>query len=195
MCPQDTGPEGLNPASRARVRFRSYTPIMPTARIKSGFGRLACALALTLGVAFAPAQTIPAPKLDLIKQATAAMKLDQRIRGLVAQRVDARVEQLRLDHPGLSDSLASVARSIIAAVYEENLEGRDGLMFKVYSVLDRRLTDEDLKFAVNFKGSDQGKRYRELIPRVVAESLEAGRLWVDRLEPEVRKRLEARLRL
>lgn len=173
----------------------SYNPIMPTTCVKSGFGILACMLALMLGAIPAQAQSIAAPKLDLIKQATAAMKLDQRIRGLVAQRVDARVEQLRLEHPGLSDSLAGEARSTIAAVYEENLEGREGLMFKVYSVLDRRLSEDDLKFAVNFKSSDQGKRYRELVPRVVSESLEAGRLWADRLEPEIGRRLEMRLRL
>lgn len=142
----------------------------------------------------ASAQNIPGPKLDLIKQATAAMKLDQRIQGLVHQRVDAEVEEFRLDNPGLPDSVAREARVVIARVYAENLEGRDGLMPRVYAVLNRHLTEDDLKFAVNFRGSDQGRRYRELVPRVVAESLEAGRVWAENLEPEVRRRLEAVLR-
>ncbi len=143
-------------------------------------------LAVTTGVS---AQNIPAPKLDLIKRATAAMKLDQRIHALVRQHVDARMETFRLDNPGLPDSAAREARAVIAGVYAENLSGRDGLMPRVYAVLDRHLTEEDLRFAVDFSGSDQGRRYRERAPRVVAESLEAGRAWSERLEPEVRRRL------
>ncbi len=140
------------------------------------------------------ARNIPAPKLDLIRNATAAMKLDQRIHGLVRQQVDARTEAFRIDNPGVSDSLVRIARVLIADVYADNLEGRDGLMPRVYAVLDRHLTEDDLRFAVNFSGSDQGRRYRELAPRVVAESLEAGRAWSQSLEPEIRRRLHAALR-
>jgi len=155
---------------------------------------LTLALAVLLAAFPTPAQSIPGPKLDLIKQAMAAMKIDQRIQGLVHQRIETRVEALRLENPELSDSLVAEARAVITSVYRENLEGRDGLMFKVYSVLDRRLTEDDLKFAVNFKGSDQGKRYREMVPRIVSESLEAGRLWSESLEPEIRGRLKGVLR-
>src|SRR5690606_26106779 len=106
----------------------------------------------------ATAQSIPAPKLDLIKRAAAAMKLDQRIHGLVRQQVESRVDAFRIDNPGAPDSLVATARTLIAGVYAENLEGRNGLMPRVYTVLDRHLTEEDLRFAVNFSGSDQGRR-------------------------------------
>lgn len=153
-----------------------------------------CLLAVGVAVVAVAAQNISAPKLDLIKRAMNVMKLDQRIHGLVRQQVEARVEVIRLDNPGLPDSLAQEARTLIADVYAENLEGRDGLMSRVHAVLDRHLTEEDLRFAVNFSGSDQGRRYRERVPRVVAESLEAGRVWSERLEPEIRRRLETALR-
>lgn len=161
-------------------------------------GRVVAALVLPallllpagLGTAFG--QNIPAPKLERIKQAVSAMKLDARIGGLVAQRVEAKVEDLRLRHPGLNDSLAAEARTVIARVYQENLEGPRGLMPRVYAVLDRHLTADDLRFASDFKNSDHGKRYRELVPRVVNESLEAGRRWSEELEPEIRARLRAR---
>jgi hypothetical protein len=171
-----------------RTARREKATVRPEAR------RVIAAALFIAGVSSAEAQHIPAPKLELIKQATTAMNLDQRIRGLVAQRVEADVEDLRLRNPALSDSLAGVARAVIRSVYDEHLHGRDGLMSKVYAVLDRRLTEDDLKFAVNFKNSDQGKRYREVVPRVVQESLEAGRLWSERLEPEINRRLEDRLR-
>lgn len=152
-------------------------------------------LFLLLAVAAgAGAQNIPAPKLDLIKRAMTAMKLDRQIHALVNQQVDTRVEAFRLDNPDLPDSVLRQARAEIASVYAAHLEGRDGLMPRVYAVLDRHLTEEDLRFAVAFSGSDQGRRYRERAPRVVAESLEAGRAWSGRLEPDIGRRLEAVVR-
>jgi hypothetical protein len=141
-----------------------------------------------------PAATIPAPKLDLIKQAMSAMKLDARIQGLVHQRVDARMQRLRIDNPGLTDSVLAEMRAEVTAVHISRLEGADGLLPRVYDILDKRLTEEDLRFAVNFRGSDQGKRYRELVPRIVQEATDAGRDWADGLEPEIKRRLEARFR-
>jgi hypothetical protein len=114
---------------------------------------------------------------------------------LVDQRVESEVQSLRLANPGLSDSLAAEARGIIAGVYAENMAGRDGLLPQVYAVLDRHLTESDLKFASDFRGSDQGKRYRELVPRVVKESLAMGHDWAERLEPVIRRRLEERLKI
>jgi hypothetical protein len=151
-----------------------------------------CAL---LGLTVAHGQNIPAPKLDLIKQAVSAMKLDVRIQGLVAQRVEARLQTIRLEYPEIQDSLLAEARGVIAGVYTANMETRDGLLSRVYSVLDRHLSAEDLKFATDFRSSDQGKRYRELVPRIVQESLTAGHDWAERLEPEIRRRLEERVRL
>jgi hypothetical protein len=157
-------------------------------------GALAILWVLTAGIVMASAQTISAPKLELIKQAMAAMKIDQRIEGLVRQRIEAKVAALKIANPGLSDSLVALARAHITDTYEAHLDTRDGLLTRIHVVLDRRLTEDDLKFAVNFKGSDHGKRYRELVPRVIAESVEAGRLWSDALEPTIQSRLQAALR-
>jgi hypothetical protein len=172
----------------------TVTPRREGRRAPSRAAWAAWLLSCGLAAVMASAQGIPAPKLELIRQATVAMKIDQRIHGLIRQRVDARVAALRIDNPGLSDSLAAAARVVVAAAYASRVEGRDGLMARVHAVLDRHLTEEDLKFAVNFKGSDQGKRYRELAPRVVAESVEAGRVWGESLEPEIRRRLEETFR-
>ena len=154
------------------------------------YGLLAAGFLLLATVA--SAQHIPAPKLDLIRQAMAAMNLDSRIEGMVAHQVDGRVQRLRIENPDAPDSLVAEARDIIAAVYAANLDGPRGLMPRVYAIIDRRLTEEDLRFAVNFRGSDQGRRYRELMPRVVQESLDASRDWLQRQEPEIGRRLHAR---
>jgi len=144
--------------------------------------------------AFSARAEVPAPKLELIKQAMAAMKVDARVHGLVAARVEGRIQAIRARNPGISDSLLAVARSAVAGAYADHLEGPDGLFPRVYAVLDRRLGPDDLRFVIDFQGSDQGRRYREMVPRIVAESVEEGRLWAERREPEVRRRLEERLR-
>lgn len=147
---------------------------------------------LAFPAGLAQARDIPAPKLERIRQAMAAMKVDARIEAMVAQHVEARVQRLRSANPDAPDTLFHEARSVIHAVHAERLEGRDGLFPRVHGVLDRLLTDEDLRFVTDFRGSDQGRRYRELLPRVVQESLDAGRDWARRLEPEVDRRLEER---
>jgi hypothetical protein len=148
---------------------------------------------VSLSSSFASAE-IPAPKLELIKQAMASMKIDARVRGLVAARVEARTQAIRASNPGLSDSLLDVARGATASVYSENMDGPDGLFPRVHAVLDRRLSADDLKFILDFHGSDQGRRYKEMAPRIVAECVEEGRSWAERLEPEIRARLEATFR-
>jgi hypothetical protein len=137
---------------------------------------------------------IPAPKLELIRQAIVAMKIDLRIQDIVYQRVETKALAIAMDNPEVSDTMLNEIRGTIAGVYAENMEGRDGLMPRVCAVLDRRLTEDDLRFAVDFRGSDQGKRFRELVPRVVFDISEAGRAWGERLEPVITRRLEDRFR-
>lgn len=166
-------------------------PINPMNRVRPGI----ILAFVAIFAAWVPSGAeIPAPKLELMKQAMASMRLDQRIHGMVAHRVELRLKGVLDENPGLSDSLASEVRGVIAEVYAVNLEGRNGLMPRVYAVLDRHLTEEDLRFAVNFRESDQGRRYREKVPRVVNESLETGRDWAERLEPDIRRRLEVAFR-
>ena len=134
----------------------------------------------------------------------AAMKLDQKIEGMIHAKAVARAQKIRIENPEdpevtpedslLPDSAFADARNIIAQVYQENRGGRDGLDMQVYAVFDRYLSEDDLKFVANFNGSDNGKRYREVAPRIVSECLQVGQNWSERLEPEIRRRLEERFR-
>jgi hypothetical protein len=142
----------------------------------------------------ASAAEIPPRKLSLIREAMTAMKLDAKIQGMIDGKVEARTQKVRIENPGLSDSVAHEIRATIREVYAENRGGREGLDNQVYAVFDRHLSEEDLRFATNFQASDNGKRYREVAPRIVNESVDAGQRWVERLEPEIRRRLEYRFR-
>lgn len=144
------------------------------------------------GAAFAA--DIPPRKLALIREAMTAMKLDLKIQGMIDAKTEARAQKVRIDNPGLSDSVGHEIRATIREVYAENRTGREGLDNQVHAVFDKYLSEEDLKFATNFQASDNGKRYREVAPRIVNESVQAGQRWAERLEPEIRRRLEHRFR-
>ena len=94
----------------------------------------------------------------------------------------------------MKTSAAEKARGVIRGAYAEERQGRDGLDAKVYAVFDRHLTEEDLEFVTNFRASDNGKRYREVAPRIVNECVDAGLRWAERLEPRIRERLGEALR-
>ncbi len=157
--------------------------------------RVAGFLALGLSLWAVSRAELSGPKLDLIRKAMTAMKVDARVDALVAARVENKAQAIRAMNPDLPESLLAEARAAMAEVYARNLHGgRDGLFPRIYAVLDHRLSTDDLRFVVDFKGSDQGRRYRELVPRLVNECLEEERAWAERLEPDVRSRLETVLR-
>jgi hypothetical protein len=137
---------------------------------------------------------IPARKLSLIREAMTAMKLDHKIQGMIDAKAEARTQKIRIENPELSDSLVQEVRLMVREVYAENRARREGLDNQVYAVFDRHLTEEDLKFATRFQSSDNGKRYREVAPRIVNESVGVGHRWAEKLEPEIRRRIEERFR-
>jgi hypothetical protein len=157
--------------------------------------RLSILLLVTvLALAFAAGADVPPRKVELIRQAMTAMKLDQKIQGMIDAKIAARVQKIRIENPEVNDSVAGAIRETVALVYSENREGRDGLDRRVLEVFDRHLSEADLRFVANFNGSDNGKRYREVAPRIVSECLQAGQFWSERLEPELRRRLESSFR-
>ena len=166
-------------------------------RGKFGGFATACAvvlLFLNASLVSVLAADIPARKLSLIREAMTAMKLDLKIQGMINAKADARTQKIRIDNPALPDSLVPEIRATIAEVYAENRGGREGLDAQVYAVFDRHLTEEDLKFVGSFNASDNGKRYREVAPRIVNESVGVGQRWSESLEPEIRRRLQERFR-
>ncbi len=147
---------------------------------------------LLLGAIVAPAQDasrIPPQKLDMIKDAMASMRLDDRIQSMVDQQIDIKARRIANDNPDLTEDEVRVVRRTIAGVYAANMRGRGGLMDRVHVIFDRYFTEEDLRFAVRFRDSDGGRRYRDLAPRAVHDAMDAGMRWSEELEPEIRRRL------
>ena len=135
---------------------------------------------------------IPRQKLALIEKAMDAMRLKPRIEGMIDNVATVKVKRIQNDNPGISDSVLTEVRDVIRRVYRENMDGREGLYPRVYAIFDKYLTEDDLKFAVNFNASDAGQRYSKVAPRIAQESVELGKKWTDKLEPEILSRLKDR---
>lgn len=144
-----------------------------------------------MGILAAHASGIPGTKLEMIQEAMEAMRLDDNIQSMVDREVDRRTRRIAGDNPELTEEEVREVRRVIADVHAARMHGRGGLMPRVHAVFDRYFTEEDLRFAVRFPGSDGGRRYRELVPRAVHDAMDAGRRWSEDLDLEIRRRLRA----
>jgi hypothetical protein len=153
--------------------------------VLKGVAALLCAFAAVF------AREVPPQKIELIRSAMESMQLDRKIQGMIDHRVEGRVQRLKADNPGLSDSTAAAARAVIRETYAEERQARDGLDARVYAVFDKHLTESDLRFAKNFNASDNGKRYREVAPRIVEECVREGTRWANEVDYAVRRKLQA----
>jgi hypothetical protein len=149
------------------------------------------AVALLIGaLSTAIASDIPGEKLALIQKAMEVMRVKSRMDGFIGKIVSAKVKRIQKDNPGVSDSMMMEIQTVINGVYRENLDGVEGLYPKLYQVVDKYLSDDDLKFVMNYNASDGGQRYSKVAPRVIQESGEIERKWSNKLEPVIMERLK-----
>lgn len=136
---------------------------------------------------------IPKQKIALIQKSMDVMHVKSKMDSFIEKTVTVKAQRIRNDNPdSISDSLLREIRSIISGVYQDHLDGNDGLYPQLYTVVDRYLTDDDLKFVMNYNASDGGQRYAKVAPRIVHDALEIEKKWSDRLESVIREKLKDR---
>ena len=136
---------------------------------------------------------IPKQKIALIQKAMEVMHVKSKMDGFIEKTVTVKAQRIRNDNPdSVSDSLLKEIRSVISRVYQDRLDGDEGLYHQLYTVVDRYLTDDDLKFVMNYNASDGGQRYAKVAPRIVHDALEIEKKWSDQLESVIREKLEDR---
>ena len=153
------------------------------------------AAALLIGaLSIAIASDIPREKLALIQKAMEVMHVKSKMDGFIGKIVSAKVKRIQKDNPGVSDSMLVEIQAVINGVYRENLDGGDGLYAKLYQVVDKYLSDDDLKFVMNYNASDGGQRYSKAAPKVIQEAGEIERKWSNKLEPVIMARLKGKFK-
>jgi hypothetical protein len=151
-------------------------------------------LTLLVALSFAHSSDIPQEKLDLIQKAMQVMRVESRMDAFIARTVAVKVKRVQNDNPGISDSSVSEVQKIISEVYQENLDTLDGLYPQLYEVVDKYLTEDDLKFVVNYNGSDGGQRYSKLAPQIIQEASLVESKWNQKLQPIIRQMLQERFK-
>jgi len=136
---------------------------------------------------------IPKQKIALIQKAMEVMHVKSKMDGFIEKTVSVKAQRIQNDNPdSVSDSLLREIRSIISRVYQDHLDGNEGLYPQLYTVVDHYLTDDDLKFVMNYNASDGGQGYAKVAPRIVRDALEIEKKWSDQLEPVIREKLADR---
>ena len=145
------------------------------------------------GFSIAYCGDIPKQKKALIEKAMEAMHVKAKMDGFIGKVVAVKAQRIRNDNPdSVSDSLLTEIRNAISTVYQDNLNGNEGLYPQLYAVVDKYLTDDDLKFVMNYNASDGGQRYAKVAPRIVQEAGEVERKWSEKLEPVIAGKLKDR---
>ena len=134
---------------------------------------------------------VPKAKLALIEQAIVAMKLKPKVIQFIDKLAIIETKKILLGNPTLADSNHLKIKSTISQIYLEHLEGNSGLYYRIYGVLDKYLSEEDLQFVVHFNSSDGGKRYSQVLSRMLVESGEAENNWATELKPLILQKLRS----
>jgi hypothetical protein len=149
------------------------------------------ALPLLFGaLLLAHADSIPQEKLALIQKAMQVMQVESRMNAFVGRVVAVKVKRIQNDNPGISDSVVNEVQKVISEVYLANLDTVDGLYPQLYQVVDTYLTEDDLKFVVNYNGSDGGQRYAKLAPQIIQNASRVESNWNAKLQPVIRQKLK-----
>ena len=144
-----------------------------------------------ISTALIHASNIPPRKIALIQKAMDVMHLRSKMDGFINRIVTVKVQRIKNDNPDASDSTISQVHDVIAGVYNENLDGNDDALYpQLYEVVDKYLTEDDLKFVMNYNASDGGQRYAKLAPRVIQEASDVEKKWNDALAPIIKQRVK-----
>ena len=128
--------------------------------------------------------------MDLIEQAADVTQLKSKINDLIKNKVSIETKRIKNDNPGTPDSISQRISEIIEGVYLENLDGNNGLYGKLYHVFDKYLSEQDLKFVINFHSSDRGQKFSKVISQIIKECVVIEKDWSDQLKPTIEGRLK-----
>ena len=142
-----------------------------------------------VGINLILAKEINKEKLSLIEKMMETLNMKSQMAQLAGNMISIQVDQITKKNPGISDSLRYEIKKTIADVFMEGMEGKEGLYNKLYGVYDKYLNENDLKAIIAFYSSDVGKKFVELSPQMMQESIQLGKIWGENLSPIITDRL------
>jgi hypothetical protein len=104
---------------------------------------------------------------------------------------NATLDMMKRNNPGMSDKVVAAAKDELQKIMAEKVPV---LMEQIVPVYAKHFTSEEIKGLIAFYRTPLGAKMIHETPLIVAETSKVGEAWGRGLEPEIRQRLEARMK-
>ena len=101
---------------------------------------------------------------------------------------------LRASRPDIPERALAVLDRELVELFSENISVSGGLMDQVIPIYDKYFTDQEIRELLAFYETPVGRKAVLVLPKVVDESMMAGRRWGQSLAPEIETRVLTALR-
>jgi uncharacterized protein len=102
-------------------------------------------------------------------------------------------QALKASRPEVPDRALEVMDRELMALFSEKMAAPGGLMDQVIPVYHKYFTHQEIRELLDFYQTPIGKKAIMVLPRVVSDSMVAGRRWGESLGPEIETRVRAAL--
>lgn len=125
--------------------------------------------------------------IELLLKTTGALNIGQQFADVVVQ---SNLKVLKDNHPDIPEATLNLVSNEIRNVIAENLPG---LRERIIPIYHNQYSGAEIKQLLQFYDSELGKKVIRLMPVSVQEGMKAGQSWGESLQPELKRRIEAKL--
>jgi hypothetical protein len=159
---------------------------------------LAVVLGLSLALAGPSLAASPPPPQDAsarqVRQLMVITGVEAEMKQIETFFARSMVEGIHRSHPDLPPGALQDVQEGVAEVLAQHLEGPDGLMERTTQVIQRHFTPEDVGGLIRFYQSPLGHKWVQEQPLLMKDVMTASREWGMSLEPELKARIQRRLK-
>jgi hypothetical protein len=101
------------------------------------------------------------------------------------------IDQLTAENPKISENMKTAVKDEVSKMLAEKMPELSRQLIKVYA---KYFSQEEIKGLITFYESPLGQKTIRSLPQVLNECMLIGKAWGKGLEPELIRRIEARLK-
>ena len=149
---------------------------------------------LLVNMSLIHADEIKKEKLVLIQKMMETLGVKARMNQIMGTAISSEVDEIIKKNPDISDSMKLEIKKTIANVFLNAMEGADGLYSQLYGIYDKYMDEDDLKAVIDFYSSGSGKKFIEISPKMLQESMQIGKEWYQKLLPVLTESLKEKFK-
>ena len=136
-------------------------------------------------------QEIDSEKIEDIASLIEIMEADNLLDQMNRVMLQYWSNAIRNARPDVDESILSIVKEEIYAV---TTGYRNELLARIVMIYHKYFSHEEIRDLIDFYRTDTGKKTIRIMPDLLRESMEAGRMWADSIMPVLKERLRERLR-